>query len=534
MPTSSLSTSPLSEIYDIAVVGGGINGTGIACDAAGRGLSVFLCEKDDLARHTSSASSKLIHGGLRYLEHHEFRLVREALAEREVLLAKAPHIVSPMRFILPHRPHLRPAWLIRAGLFLYDNLGKRKALPRSRGLRFGAGSPLKAEISKGFEYSDCWVDDARLVVLNAMAAREHGAHVHTHTRCVSARRSKGLWHIHLERSDGSLFSIRAKALVNAAGPWVARFIRDDLKQQSPYGIRLIQGSHIIVPRLFDGEQAYILQNEDRRIVFAIPYLDRFTLIGTTDREYNGDPATVSISDEEIDYLLQVVNDHFRESVSRTDILHSYAGVRPLCDDESDEPSAITRDYTLSLSAQGDEPPLLSVFGGKLTTYRKLAESALAQLAPFFPNLGARWTAEAPLPGGEQMQDRQSLIDALCERHGWLDTSLARRWAASYGSRTWQLLANVESADQLGENFGHGLYAREVDYLRQHEWASEVDDILWRRSKLGLFLSPAQRSKLQRYLTPQAHPASSSPTSAPVAHPGDEPADVATRPPATAP
>lgn len=337
--------SPVAEVYDLAVVGGGINGVGIAADAAGRGLSVFLCEKDDLASHTSSASSKLIHGGLRYLEHHEFRLVREALAEREVLLAKAPHIVKPMRFVLPHRPHLRPAWMIRAGLFLYDHLGKRKRLPASRGVRFGAGSPLKAEISRGFEYSDCWVDDARLVVLNAMAAREKGAHIHTRTRCVSARRSKGLWHIHLERSDGSLLSIRARALVNAAGPWVARFIREDLKQQSPYGIRLIQGSHIVVPRLYDGEQAYILQNEDRRIVFAIPYLERFTLIGTTDREYQGDPAQVTITAEETDYLLKVVNDHFKQQLSRDDVLHSFAGVRPLCDDESDEPSAITRDYT---------------------------------------------------------------------------------------------------------------------------------------------------------------------------------------------
>jgi len=531
MSTSSLSTSPLSEVYDIAVVGGGINGAGIACDAAGRGLSVFLCEKDDLARHTSSASSKLIHGGLRYLEHHEFRLVREALAEREVLLAKAPHIVSPMRFILPHRPHLRPAWMIRAGLFLYDNLGKRKALPRSRGLSFGADSPLKAEISKGFEYSDCWVDDARLVVLNAMAAREHGAHVHTHTRCVSARRSKGAWEVDLEGADGSRFSIRAKALVNAAGPWVARFIRDDLQQKSPYGIRLIQGSHIVVPRLFEGKEAYILQNEDRRIVFAIPYLDRFTLIGTTDREYQGDPAAVSISEEETGYLLKVVNDHFRKSLSREDILHSYAGVRPLCDDESDEPSAITRDYTLSLSAQGNEPPLLSVFGGKLTTYRKLAESALAQLAPFFPNMQARWTAEAALPGGENMQSRESLVEALRARHGWLTTELAKRWAITYGSRTWQLLDNVQSEADLGEHFGHGLYAREVDYLREQEWATEADDILWRRSKLGLFLTGAERSRLEAYLAPEA-PALL--TSVPAAHPGDALADVAVPRQATAP
>lgn len=528
MSTSSLTNSPLSEVYDIAVVGGGINGAGIACDAAGRGLSVFLCEKDDLARHTSSASSKLIHGGLRYLEHHEFRLVREALAEREVLLAKAPHIVSPMRFILPHRPHLRPAWMIRAGLFLYDNLGKRKALPRSRGLSFGANSPLKAEISKGFEYSDCWVDDARLVVLNAMAAREHGADVQTHTRCVSARRSNGAWDVDLERADGSPFSIRAKALVNAAGPWVARFIRDDLQQKSPYGIRLIQGSHIVVPRLFEGKEAYILQNEDRRIVFAIPYLDRFTLIGTTDREYQGDPATVSISEEEISYLLKVVNDHFRTSISRGDILHTYAGVRPLCDDESDEPSAITRDYTLSLSAPGNEPPLLSVFGGKLTTYRKLAESALAQLAPFFPTMKARWTADAPLPGGENMQSRESLVETLRARHGWLTTELASRWAITYGSRTWQLLDKVQSETDLGEHFGHGLYAREVDYLREQEWATEVDDILWRRSKLGLFLSDAERSNLEAYLAPGMS------TSVPVAHPGDALAGVAVPQPATAP
>lgn len=496
--------SPVAEVYDLAVVGGGINGAGIAADAAGRGLSVFLCEKDDLASHTSSASSKLIHGGLRYLEHHEFRLVREALAEREVLLAKAPHIVKPMRFVLPHRPHLRPAWMIRAGLFLYDHLGKRERLPASRGLRFGAGSPLKADITRGFEYSDCWVDDARLVVLNAMAARERGAHIHPRTRCVSARRSKGLWHIHLERADGSLFSIRARGLVNAAGPWVARLLREDLKQQSPYGIRLIQGSHIVVPKLYDGEQAYILQNEDRRIVFAIPYLQRFTLIGTTDREYQGDPAQVAISDEETDYLLKVVNDHFRKQLVRTDVLHSFAGVRPLCDDESDEPSAITRDYTLSLAGAPGEAPLLSVFGGKLTTYRKLAESAMKLLQPSFPRMGASWTASAPLPGGEDMSDVASLAEALCNRHGWLPAPLAQRWASSYGSRVWRLLEGVSNLTDLGEHLGAGLYSREVDYLCREEWARSSLDILWRRSKLGLFLSSGQQLRLQHYLQ-QHHP-----------------------------
>ncbi|WAJ36437.1 glycerol-3-phosphate dehydrogenase [Pseudomonas sp. GOM7] len=503
MPHDHLA-SPVAEVYDLAVVGGGINGAGIAADAAGRGLSVFLCEKDDLASHTSSASSKLIHGGLRYLEHHEFRLVREALAEREVLLAKAPHIVSPMRFVLPHRPHLRPAWMIRAGLFLYDHLGKRERLPASRSLRFGAGSPLKADITRGFEYSDCWVDDARLVVLNAMAAREKGAHIHPRTRCVSARRSKGLWHIHLERADGSLFSIRARGLVNAAGPWVARLLREDLKQESPYGIRLIQGSHIVVPKLFDGEQAYILQNEDRRIVFAIPYLQRFTLIGTTDREYQGDPAKVAISEEETDYLLKVVNDHFRKQLVRGDVLHSFAGVRPLCDDESDEPSAITRDYTLSLAGAPGEAPLLSVFGGKLTTYRKLAESAMALLQPSFPRMGPSWTAGAPLPGGEDMDDVASLTEQLCKRHGWLPAPLAQRWANSYGSRVWRLLEGVNNLTDLGEHLGAGLYTREVDYLCREEWARSSSDILWRRSKLGLFMSSAQQLRLQHYLQ-QHHP-----------------------------
>ncbi|GLK88222.1 glycerol-3-phosphate dehydrogenase [Pseudomonas turukhanskensis] len=499
MPSTQKPSSSLAEIYDVAVVGGGINGVGIAADAAGRGLSVFLCEKDDLAQHTSSASSKLIHGGLRYLEHYEFRLVREALAEREVLLAKAPHIVKPMRFVLPHRPHLRPAWMIRLGLFLYDHLGKRKQLAGSRGLRFGAGSPLKAEITRGFEYADCWVDDARLVVLNAMAAREQGAHIHTRTRCVSARRSKGLWHVHLERADGSLFSIRAHALVNAAGPWVARFIKDDLQQKSPYGIRLIQGSHIVVPRLFDGEQAYILQNEDRRIVFAIPYLERFTLIGTTDREYQGDPAQVAISAEETQYLLDVVNAHFKQSIGQADILHTYSGVRPLCDDESDDPSAVTRDYTLALSAAPGEAPLLSVFGGKLTTYRKLAESAMGHLAPFFSQMKTSWTAEAPLPGGEQMTSRSALVEALSSQYGWLPTQVARRWASTYGSRSFTILEGAKSLEDLGEDLGAGLYAREVDYLCREEWARDAADILWRRSKLGLFMTPGQQARLSAYL-----------------------------------
>ena len=501
MTPTSKRNAPLAEVYDLAIVGGGINGAGIAADAAGRGLSVFLCEQHDLASHTSSASSKLIHGGLRYLEHREFRLVREALAEREVLLAKAPHIVHPLRFVLPHRPHLRPAWMIRAGLFLYDHLGKREKLPASRGLRFSLDSPLKAGITRGFEYSDCSVDDARLVVLNAMAAREHGAHIHPRTRCVSARRSKGLWHLHLERRDGSLYSVRARALVNAAGPWVDRFLREELRQKPPYGIRLIQGSHLIVPRLYEGEHAYILQNEDRRIVFVIPYLRQFTLIGTTDREYQGDPATIGISEEETDYLINVVNAHFKRQLGRQDILRSFSGVRPLCDDESDDPSAVTRDYTLALDDTPGEAPLLSVFGGKLTTYRKLAEAALEHLAPHFAGvMKASWTASAPLPGGEGMSTVEDLAIQLMERLRQLDPALARRWASTYGSRIWKLLDGAHNLSELGQHLGAGLYAREVEYLVREEWARDADDILWRRTKLGLFLNARQREHLEQFLS----------------------------------
>lgn len=497
-------TAEDQPVYDLLIVGGGINGVGIAADAAGRGLKVLLCEQHDLAQHTSSASSKLIHGGLRYLEHYEFRLVREALAEREVLLGKAPHIVKPMRFLLPHRPHLRPAWMIRAGLFLYDHLGKRKKLPGSSGVRLSADNPLQSSIKRAFEYSDCWVDDARLVVLNALQARELGADVRTRTRCLSAKREKGLWKATLQNADGSEQAVSARALVNAAGPWVARFIREDLKQRSPYGIRLIKGSHIIVPRLEGTEQAYILQNEDQRIVFVIPYLDRFSMIGTTDVEYRGDPAEVAISEEEIDYLLRITNAHFKQQIQREDVLSTFSGVRPLCDDESDEPSAITRDYTLSLAVNPGEAPLLSVFGGKLTTYRRLAESALAQLKPFFPHQRGEWTAFAPLPGGENMSDAAELIQQLQQRYSWLTPSLAQRWATTYGSRVWQWLEGVQCLEDLGQHIGAGLYSREVDYLCQAEWAASADDILWRRTKLGLSMSRPQQLALAHYLEKHPH------------------------------
>jgi len=369
------------ETKDLIVIGGGINGAGIAADAAGRGLSVLMLEAQDLACATSSASSKLIHGGLRYLEHYEFRLVSEALAEREVLLKMAPHIAFPMRFRLPHRPHLRPAWMIRVGLFMYDHLGKRTSLPGSKSLRFDSDSVLKPEIVRGFEYSDCWVDDARLVVLNAQEVVKRGGEVRTRTRVTRAWREKGLWMVEAEDVDsGKTFTWRAKGLVNAAGPWVKQLFDDSLKLKSPYGIRLIKGSHIVVPRVHTQKQAYILQNEDNRIVFVIPWMDEFSIIGTTDVEYKGDPKSVKIDDNEIDYLLKVFNEHFKKDLARDDIVWTYSGVRPLCDDESDSPQAITRDYTLDVRDDEGKAPLLSVFGGKLTTYRKLAEHALEKLS----------------------------------------------------------------------------------------------------------------------------------------------------------
>ena len=486
------------KIYDLAVIGGGINGVGIAADAAGRGLAVFLCEKDDLAAHTSSASSKLIHGGLRYLEYKEFRLVREALAEREVLLVKAPHIIQPMRFIMPHRPHLRPAWLIRAGLFFYDHLGKRETLLGSNNIYFKENSPLKPAITRGFEYSDCTVDDARLVVINAMQAREKGADVVTQTRCIAAERQEGLWCLYLQDEHES-YQIWARALVNASGPWVEQVIREEMQLSSPYGVRLIQGSHIVVPKLYDCHKAFIMQNEDRRIVFAIPYLEQYTLIGTTDQEYHGDPQTVQITDQEIDYLLAVANAHFKKQLGREDIVSQFSGVRALCDDESDNPSAITRDYTLALQSEHGQMPLLSVFGGKITTYRKLAEAAMEKLEPFFEGLSGEWTAEAALPGAEGWTSMDDLIEKIQQQVQGISMALAKRWAHSYGTRVWVMLAGRHLIEQFGQAFGHELFQHEVDYLYQAEWAMEADDILWRRTKLGLQFSTTEKAALESYL-----------------------------------
>lgn len=512
-----------STCYDLFIVGGGINGTGIAADATGRGLSVALCEQDDLASATSSASSKLIHGGLRYLEHYEFRLVREALAEREILLANAPHLIKPLRFVLPHRPHLRPAWMIRIGLFMYDHLSRRNQLPASRGLRLDASAstnPLNDSIHYGFEYSDCRVDDARLVVANALAAQGRGARIQVRTRCIDAVRVSGLWHITLQDlATGRIHHCRARALINAAGPWAQRFIEQNLQAQSPRRIKLIKGSHFVTPKLYEGEQAYILQNEDQRIVFVIPYNGDFTLVGTTDKAYDGDPSKVEMDGEEEQYLLNVVNQHFKRQIGSDDILWRYSGVRPLCDDESDSPSAMTRDYTLETQAdENGKAPLLSVFGGKITTYRRLAEAALLALKPHFPTLGSPWTRTATLPGGDiGEQTFTQWLQALQQQYAWLPQPLLQRLANAYGTRVHELLQGCSGVDDLGTDFGAGLTQREVEFLLREEWARSADDILWRRSKLGLYFNAEQHAQLESFVQtrlPEAVPAASTAAPAP--------------------
>ncbi|OON39349.1 glycerol-3-phosphate dehydrogenase [Izhakiella australiensis] len=488
------------ETKDLIVIGGGINGAGIAADAAGRGLSVLMLEAQDLACATSSASSKLIHGGLRYLEHYEFRLVSEALAEREVLLKLAPHIAFPMRFRLPHRPHLRPAWMIRIGLFMYDHLGKRTSLSGSKGLRFGSDSVLKPEIVRGFEYSDCWVDDARLVVLNAQEVVRHGGEVRTRTKVTRAWRENGLWVVEAEDIDsGKTFTWQARGLVNAAGPWVRELFDNKLQLKSPYGVRLIKGSHIVVPRVHNQKQAYILQNEDHRIVFVIPWMDEFSIIGTTDVEYQGDPQDVSIDDNEINYLLKVYNAHFKQTLSKEDIVWNYSGVRPLCDDESDSPQAITRDYTLDVHDDNGQTPLLSVFGGKLTTYRKLAEHALEKLAKYYPNAGPAWTRNGVLPGGNFTGSREDYAVSLRRRYPFVSEAMARHYTRTYGSNTEILLGEAKTLEELGENFGHEFYEAELRYLVKHEWVRRLDDAIWRRTKQGMWLNDAQKARISEWL-----------------------------------
>ena len=488
--------------YDVLVVGGGINGTGIARDAAGRGLSVLLCEQDDLAAHTSSASTKLIHGGLRYLEDLHVGLVRKALKEREVLLGAAPHIMRPLRFVMPHDSHLRPAWMIRAGLFLYDNLARRRRLAGSAAVdlhRHIAGTPLFPKYHRGFIYSDGWADDARLVVLNAMDAVEHGATVLTRTRCERIEQQDGGWLATLASSAGRRF-VSARVVVNAAGPWVSRFVVESTPIEAARSVRLVKGSHIVVPQIFAHRFAYIFQNLDRRIVFAIPYEHHFTLIGTTDVDVTDEGGAARISPEEVRYLCDVVNRYFVQQTRPEEVVWSYSGVRPLLDDESRNPSSVTRDYALELDRR--PAPLLSVFGGKITTYRKLSEDAVNQLAPLLGSRAEPWTRDASLPGGDFPRGSfAKLLRVVERRFPWLPTPVRQRYAQAYGSRIDRVVGSAHSLAEMGEELLPGLYEREVAYLCREEFARAVDDVLWRRTKLGLHVPPnTDTSRLEQSIS----------------------------------
>ena len=499
-----------SAPYDLLVIGGGINGVGIARDAAGRGLSVLLVEREDLAAHTSSASTKLIHGGLRYLEYYEFRLVREALQERERLLTIAPHLIWPLRFILPLPEGGRPAWMIRLGLWLYDHIGGRISLPGSRSVRLSApdlAGVLKPEFDRAFAYSDCWVDDARMVVVNAMDAAARGATILTGVAATAARPFDDLWEVDLVANPDRPApatpppaTVTARAVVNAAGPWVEQMLGTIAGTRHEGRVSLVKGSHIIVPRHWPGEQAYIFQNPDGRIQFAIPYQSRFTLIGTTDLIVGDDErARPRITDAEIDYLCAGVNAFLAEPVTRADVVSSYAGVRPLYDDGSKDAKAITRDYVLTLG-RDVRPQVLSVFGGKLTTYRRLAEHALDKLEPWLPPMGAAWTDHAPLPGGDLPHGDADAFIAEVRRHWpFLDLAEARRLVRAYGTRIANVLGTAQSRGNLGEDFGAGLSAAEIDYLVANEWARTAEDVLWRRTKLGLVVPSATSDRIEAYL-----------------------------------
>lgn len=497
----------MTERVDVLVVGGGVNGAGIARDAAGRGLKVLLCEQDDLAAHTSGASTKLIHGGLRYLEQYRLSLVGKSLAEREVLLKAAPHIISPLRFVLPHQSHLRPAWMIRIGLFLYDRLGRiSRGLPGSHAVDLAthaAGRPLRDGFGKGFVYSDAFVQDARLVVLNAIDAVRRGACVLTRTRCEQARRTSGGWSVQLRSAD-DIRTVQARALVNATGPWATRFLEDVADMRHSRALRLVKGSHIVVRKLFDHDYAYIFQQPDRRIVFAIPYEGDFTLIGTTDVHYRDDPAAPRIEDDETEYLCAAANRYFARAIAPTDVVWAYSGVRPLLgDDGDDDASELSRDYLLDLDQAGGAP-LLNVFGGKLTTYRKLAEEAVDRLAPLLGNRVPAWTArDAPLPGGEFADaDFDRFLLGFHADYPWLPPRFALRLAHAYGTAARTVLGAARRLDDLGEHFGGDLYRAEVDYLIREEWACCASDILWRRSKLGLRIDREGTSRLDVYIAAQ--------------------------------
>jgi glycerol-3-phosphate dehydrogenase len=498
---------------DVLVVGGGINGVGIARDLAGRGWRVTLCEQDDLASHTSSNATKLIHGGLRYLEYYEFSLVRKALQEREVLMRSAPHIIRPLRFVAPHDPSMRPAWMMRMGLFLYDHLARRNVLPGSTSVQLRGhelGQCLQPHLGRAFVYSDAWVDDARLVVLNALDAQARGAQIHTRTRCVAAQRSAQGWDVTLQPREGPARQVRARALVNAAGPWTEAFLRNEARAShgetlASRSLRLIKGSHIVVARRFEHEHAYLFQNPDKRIIFAIPYEDKYTLIGTTDVELHGEPRSAHIDAQETQYLCEQASRYFKRPVYPSEVVWSYSGVRPLLDDASGDPSAVTRDYLLEPNTEA--APLLSIWGGKLTTYRKLAEEAAGQVGRMLGDAGKPWTERAVLPGGDfsgwigpvQRPDTDftRFMAEVRKRYSWMAESPLRRMARAYGSRIDQVLA--QSAPGMGAEVAPGLYEAELDFLQRKEWATTPDDVLWRRSKLGLHYTPQQRDDVAGWM-----------------------------------
>ncbi len=505
-------TGSSNRPFDLFIVGGGINGAGIARDASGRGLSVALCEKNDLASGTSSRSGKLVHGGLRYLEYYEFRLVREALIEREVLMESAPHIIWPMRFVLPHSKTDRPAWFLRIGLFLYDHLGGRKQLPPTRSLNLRVapeGAALKETYKRGFEFSDCWVDDSRLVVLNIIAATDNGTALYTRTTFTSAHRENGLWNIKLTDTSGNETTVFAKGLVNAAGPWVNNIIDnlppEDAKHSSDKRVRLVKGSHIVTKKFWHGDNAYLVQNHDKRVIFINPYENDHALIGTTDIPHDGTADNVQADTSEVQYLLDCVNQYFSKPLTTEDVLHTFSGVRPLYDDNAANPSAVTRDYVFDVNeSNAGDAPLLSIFGGKITTYRKLAEHALDKLAPYYPAMKPAWTRGATLPGGNiSNANFAAFLLQLQKSYPWLNQQTLYHLARHYGDRTDMIIGSATSIEQLGQQFGPCFYEAEARYLNKHEWAVEPDDYLQRRSKHGLHMSRQQHDDFASWCTQTA-------------------------------
>ena len=489
--------------YDVLVIGGGVNGCGIARDAVGRGLKVALVEQGDLAGETSSSSTKLFHGGLRYLKYYEFGLVKKALIEREVLLRNMPHISWPMRFVIPHLSGMRPKWMLRAGLFIYDYIGGRKLLPPTKTVNLQKdplGAPLVDAIKIGFEYSDCWVDDARLVVLNARDAADRGAEIKVRTRFISAKPKDGYWVANVkDMHDGKTKRIHARVLINAGGPWVKSIIEDQLNTDTPENIRLVRGSHIVVPKIYDHDRAYFFQIADGRLVFTIPYENDFTLIGTTDADHKGDPANPQCSPEEAAYLCDVVSKNFKKKISTDDIVWTYAGVRPLHDNEDGDAKSASRDYEIK-TREIDGTPLINIFGGKITTYRKLSEEVVAELAPYTSMINKPWTHHAHLPGGDfALAQKDEMIAQFRWDFPFLDEMQVHRMFKAYGTQATEMLKGVTSVKQMGKAFGAGLTEIEVNWLMDHEWAQTAEDIVWRRTKLGLRLTKRQITTLDTWM-----------------------------------